>query len=301
MAQLQTTTIDDTTFLAASGTQAQRPGSPVTGMMRLNTTVGKLEFYNGSVWRDFENSGPVNDGLVLYLDASVSGGVDGYTWKDLSNTIGDVNIRNRSNDWSFATDTASGQLCCYNTSDRVDGNDPGINIPMNNGFNKNNGTIEIWLKPTGNHTGGHGWFNNSDGSTWTNNSSWFWIGTWSTSDTLYFRQGNPATCCNDVTIGSFRTNWYPLNEWHHWTITWSTSDRRTSIYRDGRLVTRRTNMPTDISTGNPTNTGQLFNGHERGDNMQFKGYCNLYKIYNKELDHEEVLRNFNFTKGRFGF
>jgi len=33
-----------------TGTTAQRPSSPATGMMRFNTTTGLLEFYNGSSW-----------------------------------------------------------------------------------------------------------------------------------------------------------------------------------------------------------------------------------------------------------
>jgi hypothetical protein len=33
-----------------SGTTAQKPGTGVAGMIRFNTTVGKLEFYNGTLW-----------------------------------------------------------------------------------------------------------------------------------------------------------------------------------------------------------------------------------------------------------
>ena len=33
-----------------TGTTAQRPASPVTGMMRFNTTTGLLETYNGTSW-----------------------------------------------------------------------------------------------------------------------------------------------------------------------------------------------------------------------------------------------------------
>jgi hypothetical protein len=221
-------------------------------------------------------------------------------WNDLSGRIGNVNINNRSNDWSFITDPQTNQLSVFNSTNRASGNSPGINIPVNNGFNKLEGTIELWLKPTGDHIGGHGWFNNSDGSSHTNESNWFWIGTWDTSNILFFRQGNPSTCCNDITIGSFRQNWYPLNVWNHWTITWNVLAGRGSIYRNGTLLTRRTNMPTNIPNSNPTNTGQLFNGHSRSDNMQFKGYCNLYKIYNRELDNQEIIRNYDFTRGRFG-
>lgn len=33
-----------------SGTTAQRPASPATGMMRFNTTTGLVEVYNGTSW-----------------------------------------------------------------------------------------------------------------------------------------------------------------------------------------------------------------------------------------------------------
>jgi len=34
-----------------SGTTAERPGSPVAGMIRFNTTVNVLEFFNGTGWQ----------------------------------------------------------------------------------------------------------------------------------------------------------------------------------------------------------------------------------------------------------
>jgi hypothetical protein len=243
----------------------------------------------------------VTEGLVMHLDATnpKSYPSSGTTWFDLSRTIGNVNINNRSADWSFATDASSGQPCLFNNSNRISGNSPGIDIPMNNGFNKIQGTIEIWLKPTGAHTGGHGWFNNSDGSSHTNASNWFWIGTWDTSNVLYFRQGNPATCCNDITSSSF-TATYPLDVWNHWTVTWNVAAGRGTIYKNSVLISQRTDMPTNIPNTNPTTTGQLFNGHTRSDNMQFRGYCNSYRIYNRELSLTEIQRNFNANRGRFG-
>jgi hypothetical protein len=242
----------------------------------------------------------VSDGLVLCLDAANRKSYvgSGATWVDLSGVIGNVNINNRSNDWSFATDTATGLSCLFNSSNRI--TSPGIDIPMNNGFNKLEGTIEMWLKPTGDYTGGQGWFNNSDGNIYTNASNWFWIGTWDTSNVLYFRQGNVSTCCNDVTVSSFSSTHYPLNVWNHWAVTWNVAAGISSIYKNGVLLSQRTNMPTNISSSNPTNTGQLFNGHARGDNMQFKGYCNIYKIYNKALTNSEIILNVNATKSRFG-
>jgi len=303
MATLQSTTIDDTGFIQLPpGTTAQRPASPQAGMARYNTTIGRAEIYNGTAWVEMTPTGQVTDGLVLWLDASQTGGRTGNTWNDLSGVIGNVNIQNRSTDWTFQTEPASGQLCVFNDTDRASGANPGINIPVNNGFNKLEGTFEMWLRPTS-HNGGPGWFVNSDGSDHTNASNWLWIGPWSGSTIFYFRIGNPSTCCNDLNLSSFDTNWYPLNVWHHWTITWNVSSRKSSLYRNGILVSRRTDIPSDVPNTNPTNTGQMFNGHNRtgaGENMQFRGYCNLYKIYNRELQGLEISRNFEATRGRFG-
>ena len=33
-----------------NGTTAQRPSSPVAGMMRYNSTTTRMEYYNGSAW-----------------------------------------------------------------------------------------------------------------------------------------------------------------------------------------------------------------------------------------------------------
>jgi hypothetical protein len=246
------------------------------------------------------NPSIVSNGLVLCLDAgnpkSYPG--SGTTWTDLSGVIGNVNINNRNNDWVFTTDPSTGNKCLYSDVNRV-GSTSGIDIPVNNGFNKLEGTIELCIKPTS-HTGGIGWFNNSDGTTYTNVGDWFWIGTWESSSTLYFRQGNTSFCCNDLTISSFSASYYPLNVWSCWTITWKVSSGRATIYKNGVQQVQTTSLPTNIPNTNPTNTGQLFNGHTRGDNMQFRGYCNSYKIYNKELTASEVQQNFNATRSRFG-
>lgn len=49
MAQLKNTSINDTGFIQlSSGTTAQRPGSPVAGMIRYNTSLGHTEWYDGT-------------------------------------------------------------------------------------------------------------------------------------------------------------------------------------------------------------------------------------------------------------
>jgi hypothetical protein len=54
MANLKNLTINDTGFLGLpSGTTAQRPASPTAGMIRYNTTLSTIEFYNGSAWANY--------------------------------------------------------------------------------------------------------------------------------------------------------------------------------------------------------------------------------------------------------
>lgn len=46
------------------GTTAQRPAVPSTGEIRYNTTTGKLEFYNGSSWKNTQEA--ISTGMLLY-------------------------------------------------------------------------------------------------------------------------------------------------------------------------------------------------------------------------------------------
>lgn len=279
-------------------TTATRPSSPVVGSQGYNSSddMKKIEYWTGAEWLGVGETSyldGVTSGLVLWLDPNRQNGYSGNVVTDHSSTIGDVNIRNRSNDWSITTESSTSLVCIYNGSNRT--SVPGINIPMNNGWNKQTATIDIWIRPTGDHTGGHGWFNNSDGDSYTNNSNWFWWGTWSNSNNHYARWGNSSTCCNDLSFSSFQS-YYPLNTWMHLVLAWNTTQGRATLYKNGVQTHSKTNIPTNVTSSNPTNTGQLFNGHDRSDNMQFKGWCSQYRIYNRELSAGEVQTNYDTYK-----
>lgn len=95
MATLKNTTINDTGyFQLPSGTTAQRPASPVTGMMRWNTTTTAAEMYNGTSWITISSSGPVTTNLVLHLDAGNTSSYpgSGTVWSDLSGNNNNFNI-----------------------------------------------------------------------------------------------------------------------------------------------------------------------------------------------------------------
>ena len=54
MATLKNTTIDDTGFIKLPvGTTAQRPASPVAGMVRYNTDIKNVEYYDAiaTTWK----------------------------------------------------------------------------------------------------------------------------------------------------------------------------------------------------------------------------------------------------------
>lgn len=75
MANLQTTIFNDTGHIKMpAGTTAERPGSPVTGMMRYNTTMNVLEWFSGSIWQPITgySQGTIGSGgTVFFRDGGV--------------------------------------------------------------------------------------------------------------------------------------------------------------------------------------------------------------------------------------
>ena len=55
-----------------SGTTAERPGTPATGMVRYNTTLGYTEYYNGTTWYSLSQIVPTS--TVEYLVVAGGGG-----------------------------------------------------------------------------------------------------------------------------------------------------------------------------------------------------------------------------------
>jgi phage-related tail fiber protein len=81
VAILQGLTVDDTGFLRLPvGTTGQRPGSPVRGMSRLNTTTNQNEWYDGAAWIELVPTGAIRyfarnsapDGWLKANGASIS-------------------------------------------------------------------------------------------------------------------------------------------------------------------------------------------------------------------------------------
>ena len=102
-------------------TTGTRPSSPVVGTVGYNSSddMDKVEYWTGEEWLGVGETSykdGVTNGLVLWLDPNRQGGYNGNVVTDHSSTMGDVNIRNRSNDWSITTESSTGLVCIYNGS-----------------------------------------------------------------------------------------------------------------------------------------------------------------------------------------
>jgi hypothetical protein len=167
-----------------------------------------------------------------------------------------------------------------------------IIVPLSTGFNKVEGTINMWVYPT-RYNGGNGYFVNREDSV-ANAVDWLWIGPY--SDTFYFRIGNGVDCCsNDLSFSSVATV-IPLNTWTNMCFTWK-ANSTSAIYKNGAVIASRSIGA--IPTTNPASNGTIGLGHNNADNY-FHGKMPTTQIYNRQLSTTEVKQNFNALRGRYG-
>ncbi len=105
MATLQNLNVNTTGYLKIpSGTTAQRPGSPAVGMLRWNTTTGKLEYYtNGSRWE--EMTIPFYVRTIISTAYMMGGYKDSVAWNNVNRVVSatdtTVNLGDNSIDRTF--------------------------------------------------------------------------------------------------------------------------------------------------------------------------------------------------------
>lgn len=98
MAILKNTVVNDTGFLKLpTGTTAQRPTPPVTGMMRHNIVNNSIEVYNGNIWQSYAN-------FPYFLTTGLAGKFFNGNWRSVISTgnIGTLPL-NSTNDSSNVT------------------------------------------------------------------------------------------------------------------------------------------------------------------------------------------------------
>ena len=227
----------------------------------------------------------VNDGLVLYLDASAPNSYSPYftptTWKDLS---GNNNSGSLINGPTF--DSRNGGSIVF---DGVDDYATGFGDTSTFSFIQNTGifTVSAWIRLT-DFANSRYILGNNNG---TGGAKGFWVGYEVTNQRFSFALSNGTTG-----FLVFRRNSLITNSNYAY-ITYTGNGVNSTLYKDGVFVITSNNYGT-LSTGNSTN--QLGVGRINNTGAYWQGNIPVVQIYNKELTPQEVLQNYNATKGRFG-
>jgi len=210
----------------------------------------------------------VTDGLVFYLDAAntksiVSGST---TWNDLTrnqtvcNVISGVTNYNTNN---LGSVTFNGTV--------------GYVSNLVNTYNANSGTtMSCWFKPT--TLGSFNVIFSHDSN--TNNGYRFQIN----GSKLTFTLGSVSDYIIDYTLS--------INRWYNAVACISGSVA--NIYVNSILITT---LNIGVMAGSPN----LFRiGRNISDNFHFVGDISINTLYNRMLTAQEILQNYNATKGRYG-
>ena len=285
MATLKNLTINDTGFLKLpSGTTAQRPASPNTGMMRFNTDLGTSEIYDGSLWIDPSTGYPVGGTIVtsdLQLHYDFGDRASYYSTRDI---VFDVSVNGNHGkmlngvSWNSAN-SGSGVF---------DGVNDYITVPKFTNKPTTQISCEAWIRPTKPSVG----------------TGTIRGGAISSTNTMYLGiidsidGGNTFAMhwANQTSVNRL-SNWnsnIPNNSWSHLMGTYNGSTTRAylnsvEIYSEGQTGT----IPDAtyvVGTYGPTLTDVTHNFH---------GNIAIARIYNRGLSGAEVAQNFNAQRSRF--
>jgi hypothetical protein len=216
----------------------------------------------------------VEDGLVLALDAANDKSYPGTgtVWTDLS---GNGNNGTLVNGPTFNSDNL-GSLVFDGINDFININQPAVS------FSPNRWTICLWMKP-----------NNQFSRFLTPNSNGIdqWLQYNNSFQRVDIRLAQSADTNERTRNGT--SNTIPIGIWSYSCV--SIDNLNVKIYANS-LLTNEYNET--ISIGNWASTWRL---GQRGNNTNwYSGSFSNLKVYNRALSAEEVLQNFNATKGRYG-
>lgn len=221
----------------------------------------------------YNDTNIVRSGLILYLDAGIATSYPGTgtTWTDLSGngyngTLTNGPTFNSSNGGSIVFD---------GTNDYVIGN---------NTVNANtNITVDAWVFPTANPSGGGG-------------------GGFIVSNIGYYLEMKNTGVLRSYFYGVSSPGYHDgvaalsLNTWSYVTLVRNTSDNTIRHYINASLDKTVTGI-----TGNTNNGAQNIQvGGYSGGSYSFQGKIAAARVYNVALSSAEITQNFNANRKRFG-
>lgn len=223
---------------------------------------------------------PVLDGLVLYLDAAnpksyVSGST---TWRDVSRGGNNGTLVN-----GVGYNSANGGSMVF------DGVDDSVVIDNENNLIVSTISVCCWVKPNTSSMGQYanvvnkltgnsenGW--SLERSSNTSNLSW-WVGDRTVSTSPW--------STNNILVS------FTNNEWQYFVGTFDGTNLK--LYKNSNLGNEKSS-----SMGILTGSSKMRIGKHGTLNYFWKDNISQVSIYNRALTPDEILQNYNATKGRFG-
>jgi hypothetical protein len=228
------------------------------------------------------SSNIITDGLVLHLDAGNTSSYPGTgtDWFDLTSNNNDGVLINGP-----TFDSGNGGSISFDgVNDYVE-----LNRSVDYDFNQNNSfTISGWFNinfATSNAAYLGKWGTNSNGS----GSYLLWAGGGG-NQKLRFSVGN-----NNSTAASTPTANYNIGVWNFFCGVYTSKSKLELFLND-------TKVGETIYTGNINNPNNVNLRLSKADygTSQFGGENGSVMLYNRALTEQEILQNYNATKGRFG-
>lgn len=218
----------------------------------------------------------VRNGLTLHLDAANKKSYPGTgtTWTDLSSTKVNGTLINGP-----TYDSANlGSILFDNVNDLV-------TVSHSSSHLSNSGTMIFWAKPLSDGTANVCRFANKANDTVGLNGYNFAIN----SDRLLMRINAGL-----LTGSANMLNYY--GKWSQYTFTWTSSNNTGVIYINGIVdISGSLNATVSMTTTNP-----LYIGNLSDFTRTFDGNISMVQYYNRQLTSQEIQKNFNAHRGRYG-
>jgi prepilin-type N-terminal cleavage/methylation domain-containing protein len=272
------------TYLAGIPKDPQDTGTNTGYMVAINPDNNKVSI--SAVQAEGKAIGSntfiVKDGLVLNLDAGnpASYPFSGPTWTDLvSNVSGSLNngpTYNSLNGGSISFDDVDDFVRFTRTD-------------VNGGtFAYTNITCNLWINPGSSQNSGLGWTNNLI----------------TVEDTFEISIGNRGNGFSSLYYASVPWVWYGTNSdvvkndsWNMITFVHATTGRW--LYVNGTQVFYRGDTG-NLIAGSAAYPYLTIGGRYVGTGSPYGGRISNIQLYNRALTPEEIQKNFNATRGRFG-
>jgi hypothetical protein len=275
MAILRPTTIDDTGFFRLPlGSGNQRPGSPLVGELRYNSSRNEIESFNGSFWSNNTRKDILNPtNLVLNVDAGEARSYSGIgtTWTDIS---GNSNNGTLGSSVSFLG-LNNGQLQ-FSNNDRV-------TIPSSSSINfagTQQYTAMAWIYPTASSGTWGGIFSKGNTQQWAATFN-------KINNYIHFETNQGGVGPVDSSNGSV-----PYNQWTHVAIRFNGTAKQIFINGESNIT------QTATALNSTSNTEELRIG-EGNTGEYFNGSIGLTQVYSRALTDQEIRSSFNANRTRF--